>query len=130
MGEILLILLFIPIFFVLWEIAKLIMLVSIIMKEAGASSQKLPYLLFLPGHILLRWKYFFTTEWGPEKNTVQTSRQLRKQEFFAPLLSIPCYVLIFLTIILMATDNQYKSFFINVANFLRGFYGEILKDVF
>ena len=121
---VLIFLFFIPVFLV-WQLIKLIVLVILIIRDALNSSAKLPYLLFLPGHILLRWRYFFTTEWGAGKNTVQSSRQMKDQIIFAALLSIPGYALICLAIALIVTDNQYISLIVNVAYFYKGMYSEL-----
>jgi len=41
-----------------------------------------------PGYLLILIAYYFPTEWGKDRNTAITARQLRARNFFAPFYSI------------------------------------------
>jgi hypothetical protein len=100
--------------FLAYTFAKVFAIFFLIYREAVSSNQIRLYLIFLPGHFLLRSNFFFTNEWGFGKNTIQTSRQLRHSHVFAAVLSAPIYAGIIFFIHVLATEPEFRSF-------LRGF---------
>jgi hypothetical protein len=57
------------------------------------------YLLFGVGYISMYLKYYFPKEWGKERNTAITARQLKAKHIWGPFNAIVIYITIFLLVI-------------------------------
>ena len=58
-----------------------------------------------PGYLFLLVIYYFPTEWGKDRNTATSARQLRAKNFFAPFWSIIIYVIILFFLISISADD-------------------------
>ena len=106
--------------FLIYIFAKVLAILFLIYRDAVSSNQIGLYLIFLPGHFLLRSNFFFPNEWGFGKNSIQTSRQLRHPHVFAAVLSAPIYAGITFVIYFLITNSD-LSFFLR--GFISGLFG-------
>ena len=73
--------------------------------EKGSGLKNFWTVFSFPGYIFLLIIYYFPTEWGKDRNTATSARQLRAKNFFAPFWSIIIYMVIIFFLIAIFADE-------------------------